>query len=479
MKHFPIFLDIEDRKVLIVGGGEAAAQKARLIGKTPAHLHIVASDICSELSTLEATIHLRPFSPADLDDAAIVYVATGDIHEERWVSDLARQRGIAVNVVDQPHLCSFLTPAIVDRDPVVVAIGTEGAAPMLAQGIKSRLEAILPPGLGVLARKARQYRPVIAARLRAGSARRAFWGSFFFGTLRDRFLSGGDAAFSTCVETEISELEVADRGPGRVALVGAGPGDPELLTLKAQRLLQSADVIVHDRLVGPEILEYARRDAERICVGKTPGLISPSQGEINRLLINHAAKGSDVVRLKGGDPYIFARGAEEQAALEEAGVEVEVVPGITAAAGCAAAIKLPLTRRGENRSLSVLTAMGESGPAEHDWSHLARAGTTFALYMGVGTAERTQIQLLDAGIDPETPVVIVENGTLAGQRSASTNLSALSETIMAKGIHGPAIIYVGLAPVAGTRVQDLNAETPPAPSAPHSHNDKQILELQA
>ena len=464
MKYFPIFLDLEDRKVLVVGGGEPAAQKVRLLLKTAARVTVVAPEFCDEINSLgqigRIVTEPREFVPSDLEDTALVYVTSGDADLDKHISTLARAWDIPVNVVDAPEHCSFITPAIVDRDPVVVAIGTEGTAPVLAQGIKSRLESLLSPSLGALAQKAGRLRTRVAERLRSGGLRRAFWQNFFFGQIRDAFLARDERDFERRVDTALAGEDKESDMPGRVALVGAGPGDPDLLTLKAQRLLQSADVIVYDRLVGPKVLEYARRDAERISVGKTPGRPSIGQGDINRILIAEALKGKTVVRLKGGDPYIFGRGAEEQAALGAFGIPLEVVPGITAAAACAASIKLPLTTRGTNRSFSIVTGTTENGAAEHDWTALAETGATFAIYMGVGTAEHTQRRLLAAGIDPSTPVVIVENGTLPGERAFVTEIRSLHETIAAEEVKGPSIIYVGLEPQADTRVVTSAPEEP-------------------
>ena len=456
MKYFPIFVDLDDRRVLLVGGGEAVAQKVRLLLKSAARIAVVAEEICDELRDLAKIGRLealeREFLPSDLEDAALVFVASGDLELDGRIASLARAWDIPVNVVDKPDLCSFITPAIIDRDPVVVAIGTEGTAPVLAQGIKARLESVLPDRLGALARKAGRLRPRVAETLKSGARRRAFWRNFFFGPVRDAFLADDEREFERQVNRALDEQDGGNDALGRVALVGAGPGDPELLTLKAQRLLQDADVIVYDRLVGRKVLEYARRDAERVAVGKTPGRPSPAQGDINRTLIAEALKGKLVVRLKGGDPYVFGRGGEEQSALEAVGVPVEVVPGITAAAACAASIRLPLTTRGQNRSFTVLTGMTESGAAEHDWHSLAEPGSTFAIYMGVGTSANTQARLLDAGIDPDTPVVIVENGTLPSERAVATRISALCQTIGSQEIEGPAVIFVGLEPTAETKV---------------------------
>lgn len=467
MKYFPIFVDLEDRRVLVVGGGEPALQKVRLLLKTTARVLVVAEAVCDELTALSRIgrieIAAREFLPSDLEGAALVYVAGGDAELDSRIATLAKAWEIPVNVVDRPEHCSFITPAIVDRDPVVVAIGTEGTSPVLAQGIKARLESILPHRLGALATKAGQLRSSVGERLRDGTRRRAFWRKFFFGPIRDAFLAGDTRDFDQRMEDALTSADGAVGTHGRVALVGSGPGNPELLTLRAQRLLQDADVIVYDRLAGERVLEFARRDARRIAVGKTPGRPSPSQQDINDILIAEARLGHSVVRLKGGDPYIFGRGAEEQSALAQAGIGFEVVPGVTAAVACAASIRLPLTTRGQNRSFTLLTGMTENGAAEHDWNALATPGSAFAIYMGVGTAEAMQRNLMLAGIAPDTPVTIVENGTLPGERSVVTDIVRLTETIDADGIKGPAIIYVGLEPTPETRARDkrscFNAQT--------------------
>ena len=450
MKHFPVFLDLEHQKVLVVGGDETAAQKVRLMLKTVADIVVVGEQVTPELKELAYNGNIvwvpRSFETGDLENSRLVFVA-GQSHQfSRTVSDLAQARNIPVNVVDRPEFCSFLTPAIVDRDPVTIAIGTEGTAPVLARRLKSRIEGLLPPRLGALAGFAQSLRPRVARELPEGIARRNFWDAVFFGKIRDAFFlkdtDTGNAVLERTISAELSEN--GKRREGRVALVGAGPGDPELLTLKAQRKLQEADVIVHDRLIGPAILDYARRDAERIDVGKTPGKRSPCQNDINQILIDQAAQGKTVVRLKGGDPYVFGRGGEEQEALEARGIPVEIVPGITSAAACAASIKLPLTTRGQNRSLTILTGTTSNGPADHDWKALAAPGQAFAIYMGVTNAGHLQQKLLNAQIAPRTPVVIVENGTLPNERCVSTSIQHLKRTIRAEHINGPAIIYVGL-----------------------------------
>ena len=446
MRYFPLFLDLKDRRAVVVGGGEEALRKVRLLLKTEARISVIASVLHDELRAELAAGRIswagKLFRPALLDDAAIVYSADPELHET--VSQAARERGIPVNAVDAAALSTFITPSIVDRDPVVVAIGTEGAAPMLGQGIRARIDAMLPQALGKLADTASSLRVRVAQAVPQGRQRRSFWQRYFFGSLGKSFLAGDAQAYAHELEASLSDD--SSPSPGRVSLVGAGPGDPELLTLKAQRRLQEADVIVYDRLIGPGILELARRDAVRIPVGKKPFEPSPKQSEINAILIREAKAGRHVVRLKGGDPYVFGRGGEEQAALLAQGISVDIVPGITAALGCASAIGLPLTQRGQNRSITLLTGASEDGLAEHDWSSLAKPGQAFAVYMGVNAAGDISAKLLDAGIDHRTPVTIVENGTLENQRVFTTTIGSLWETLMCSGVEGPAMIYCGLKP---------------------------------
>jgi uroporphyrin-III C-methyltransferase/precorrin-2 dehydrogenase/sirohydrochlorin ferrochelatase len=442
MRYFPLFIDLKARRVLVVGGGEEALRKIRLLLKTDARIELVAHDLHPELTDLAIGGNIawigRYFDPAQLDGAACVFVSAGE-ELNAQVSREAHQRDILVNVVDEAERSSAIVPAIVDRDPLVIAVGTEGAAPVLAQGIRNELETELPPFLGALTKAAGAMRERVVRQVPAGNARREFWRRFFFGSIRDAY-ARGPSAFNGELDAALS----AKPPSGVVSLVGAGPGDPELLTLKAQRKLREADVIVFDRLIGPKILEYARRDAVRIPVGKSPKKPSISQREINAILVREAKADRNVVRLKGGDPYVFGRGGEEQAALEAAGIPVEIVPGITAALGCAAAIGLPLTQRGCNQSVTILTGASEDGTPEYDWSSLARKGQAFAVYMGIGTAGHIQARLLNAGIDPHTPVTLVENGTLDNQRVFDTVISELHGKIRSNMIEGPAMIYVGL-----------------------------------
>jgi uroporphyrin-III C-methyltransferase / precorrin-2 dehydrogenase / sirohydrochlorin ferrochelatase len=446
MKYFPLFADLDDAEVLVAGGGEQAAQKVRLLLKTNVRIFVVAESILPELGELAARgrIVARPdtFRADDARGKRLVYAATGDRALDAVVSEAAQALGIPVNVVDAPELSTFITPAIVDRDPVTVAIGTEGAAPVLAREIKSRLEQWLPANLGTLAQRAHALRDRIANTVADARSRRSLWERLLTGPFRRAVLAGAEAEAGRIFEAELKGAKAS--GAGRAALIGCGPGDPDLLTLKAVQRMQEADVLVIDRLVNPKILDYARRDAERIFVGKTPRGPATSQAEINRILVREALAGKVVARLKGGDPFIFGRAAEEMAALQSAGIAVEVVPGVTAAHACAARIGLPVTLRERVRQFSVLTGTTADGAPDLDWRALAAEGAAFAIYMGVGNAPLLRRNLLAAGADPAIPVVIVENGTLPAERAVATTLRDLTEAIKAFAITGPAVIFVGL-----------------------------------
>ncbi len=441
MRYFPVFFDLEGKKVVVVGGGEEALRKVRLLLKTPAKIAIVAPVLHNELQSNPRVNWLaQNYSPSLLDGAALVYSADPALNAQ--VSVDAKARSIPVNAVDDADISTFIVPSIVDRDPVVVAIGTEGTAPVLGQGIRAKIDALLPHNTGAIATRAASLRKYVAEHVPHGNRRRSFWQDFFFGKVRKAF----DAQSVTEFETAF-ELNVKSESPpskGHVSLVGAGPGDPELLTLKAHRKIQEADVIVYDRLVGAGVLEMARRDAVRIPVGKTPYEASPKQGEINSILIREANKGLHVVRLKGGDPYMFGRGGEEQAALEAVGISVDVVPGITAALGCAASARRPLTQRGHNRSITFLTGASDTGVAEHDWASLAKSGNVLAIYMGLNNCGDISASMLASGIAPSTPVTIVENGTLPNQRVFESTIGSLWETVHLNGVTGPSLIYVGM-----------------------------------
>jgi uroporphyrin-III C-methyltransferase/precorrin-2 dehydrogenase/sirohydrochlorin ferrochelatase len=447
LRYFPIFVDLEGRGVLIVGGGEKALQKLRLLSKTTAHLTIVAPEVSEDIATANLPnlkLERRDFAESDLDGAALVFAASDDHVLDSRVAAAARARGVTVNVVDGPAESNFIMPAIVDRDPIVVAIGTEGAAPILAREIKSKIESWLPAQFGRVAQHAQALRRRVHDAIADPTVRRRTWEALLQGPWRNAVLAGEDATADRELTRQL-DASHSQAGPaGSVTLIGCGPGEPDLITLKAQQHLQSADVLVVDRLVNPAILEYARRDAIRIDVGKEPEGDSALQSDINQILIREALKGQRVVRLKGGDAFVFGRAAEEMAAVRAAGIAVTVVPGITAAHACAASVGLPVTLRTKVRQFAVVTGASADGPIDLDWPALAHPGQAFAIYMGVRTAQHFRDKLLGAGAAPLTPVVIVENGTLTNERAVATDLASLASAIADSGIRGPAVIFVGL-----------------------------------
>ena len=444
MRFFPLFLDIDGRDVLVVGGEAAAERKALVLAGCGARVTVVAADPGDGLTAAEGRLRLlrRPFRPGDVGGKALVVSASSDADLDAAVAAAARDRDVPVNVVDRPALCTFVWPAIIDREPLTVAVSSGGAAPLLARSVRSRIEALLPQRLGRLARFADRFRGAVKATRPSGIARRRFWDRFFTGAIAEQVLAGDERGAGEQMLALINRRDEEEPAKGIVHLVGAGPGDPELLTLKALRLLQEADVIIHDRLIGPRLLDYARRDAERIDVGKAPGRHAIPQDQINALLLHHACAGARVVRLKGGDPFVFGRGGEELAFLRQHGIAVAVVPGITAASGCAAAAGIPLTLRGEAQALHIVTAKAENGDAALDWPALAGDGRTLCVYMGAAAAGRVAERLIEAGRDPATPAAVIVNGTLPTQRLATGWLRDLAMLAHAAGA-GPALIMIG------------------------------------
>jgi len=444
MDYFPIFLRLAGEPVLVVGGGEVAARKIDLLLRTSAQVRVIAPELVPGLAERaaagEITHVATEFSPEHLDGVRLAIAATDKRAINAWVARQAERRNIPVNVVDDRELSRFIVPAIVDRSPVVVAVGSSGDAPVLTRRLRERLESFLPQRLGALAKLAGKLRPTIKARIESPARRRKFWENFFDGTPAADVLAGR----SVDVEEIASTLRTGEQDPGEVVLVGAGPGDPGLLTLRALRALQNADVILYDRLVSAEILDLARRDAERINVGKTAGDAQVSQDEINTLLVQLAQQGKRVCRLKGGDPFIFGRGGEELEALAAAGVRFEVVPGVTAAAGCAAYAGIPLTHRDHAQSLVFVTGhtKDEAGDTV-DWDHLARPAQTVVFYMGLGHLERIVSRLRAHGAPESRAAAIVEQGTRAEQRVVTGTLADLAQKARQSGIQSPALLIVG------------------------------------
>jgi uroporphyrin-III C-methyltransferase/precorrin-2 dehydrogenase/sirohydrochlorin ferrochelatase len=447
MRYFPAFHDLSRRPSLVVGGGEAAARKLRLLLKAAARPVVVAPRVGAEIAALaqagSLTWHARAFAPADIAGCTLVIAATGLAEVDAAVSAAAQAAGLPVNVVDRPELSSFITPAIIDRDPLVIGISSGAEAPILARQLRARLESLLPANLGRLARFAGAFRGAVAAQIGDGVQRRRFWERFFAGPVADKVLAGDEVGAREAMLGLINGRAVQRRDEGSVSIVGAGPGDPDLMTFKALRRLQEADVVLYDKLVGPEIVDYARRDAERIYVGKSKANHAKTQDEINALMAEYALAGKRVVRLKGGDPFIFGRGGEELDYLQARGIAVEVVPGVTAAAGCAAAAGIPLTLRGTALAVTFITGHARDGEPDLDWASLASGKQTLAVYMGVSTAGTVARRLIEHGLPAGTPVAIIENGTRPEQRVVTARLEQLESRLQEAGIAGPALIVIG------------------------------------
>jgi uroporphyrin-III C-methyltransferase/precorrin-2 dehydrogenase/sirohydrochlorin ferrochelatase len=430
MRHLPLFFDLAGRTVAVVGEGPSADRKAEL-----------ARSAGAAVRRLEPAI-----APSDLAGAVAAFIATGDADQDAAARRAAQSVRVPVNVADRPELCDFIMPAIVDRGEVVVAVSSGGASPTLAALLRQRIEAALPERIGALARLAATFRAQVNALIAAPERRRAFWRRLLEGPAARLALVGDEPAAR---RVALSELDGARRrvvAQGIAHIVGAGPGDPDLLTLRASQLLQEADAILHDELVPRAILVRARRDAEFVAVGKRKGRIGWTQAEINAELVRRVRIGQSVVRLKAGDPFIFGRGGEEVEALRAAGLPYTVVPGITAALGCAAAAGIPLTHRRLASAVTFVSGHNAEGSPEAAWPALAAQGHTLAIYMGATEAQSVRDRLLGAGAPPTTPVAIVENGSRPDERVSVGRLADLPRLAAlggSRGDAGPALIIVG------------------------------------
>ncbi len=449
MKHFPIFVALEGKRVVLSGGGEAAVAKLRMILKTEAQVTVFAPEADQEILDWDAEGRLtyvpRSLTTGDVVGATLFYAADEDAFEDARTSTIARVEGALANIVDNLQDSQFITPAIVDRDPVTVAIGTEGAAPVLARAIKADMEERLPVTLGALARIGKAFRHAVEV-LPFGRPRRDFWRDYYFNAGPRAMEETGEEGINDALEALLVKHKKRERREGHVAFVGAGPGDPELLTLKARKALDEADVVIHDRLVSAEILELARREAIIVDAGKKGFGPSTDQNEINGLIVEHALEGAQVVRLKGGDPTMFARLDEEIAALDGAGITWNIVPGITAASAASAAIGQSLTERGRNSSVRFVTGHDMKGFAEHDWRGLAKPGAVAAIYMGKRSARFVQGRLLMYGAGRDLPVTVIENATRPDQRVLATRLDRFSQDLEEANLSGAALTFVGLEP---------------------------------
>lgn len=462
MDFFPIFLDIRNRTCLVVGGGIVAARKTESLLHAGARVVIVAPLLCPELHarlserSLKGRITHRTevFSPQHLEGAVLVVAATDSAEVNHEVSQAAEQRHVPVNVVDDPALCSFIMPAIVDRSPVLIAVSTGGASPVLARLLRARLETMIPAAYGRLAACAAAFRASVKQRFSQPDKRRRFWENVLQGPFAEMVLAGKDQAAKDHLERLLrrDEYDSDDSGSvqaameevaGEVYLVGAGPGNPDLLTFRAMRLMQQADVVVYDRLVSPEILDMVRRDAARVYAGKERSNHALPQESINDLLVRLAKEGKRVLRLKGGDPFIFGRGGEEIETLSSQGIPFQVVPGITAASGAASFAGIPLTHRDYAQSCIFVTGHLKDGSVNLDWDMLARPNQTIVIYMGLLGLPVLCAQLAAHGLPTTTPAAIVQQGTTQNQRVLTGTLETLPRLTAEAKLTPPTLIIVG------------------------------------
>ena len=442
MDFLPIFLHVKGKLCLVVGGGEVAKRKAGVLLEAGAKVRVVAPQIEPALAGLAHVENIvARFETQHFDGVALVIAATNDRNVNRQVSELARARNIPVNVVDDPELCSFIMPAILDRSPLMVAFSSGGASPVLTRMMRGKLEAMIPQNYSRLAAFAERFRELVKQRVTNPAKRRIFWENALEGVVAEKVLTGDESSAETMLQQMLANQDNIRRG--EVYLVGAGPGDPDLLTFRALRLMQKADVVVYDNLVSKPILEMTRRDATRIYAGKKRADHAMPQEEINELLVRLAKQGKRVLRLKGGDPFIFGRGGEEIETLAEHGVPFQVVPGITAASGVSAYAGIPLTHRDHAQSCIFVTGHLKDGSMNLDWDALARPKQTIVVYMGLLGIEMLCSELIAHGLPAGTPAAIVQQGTTQNQRVVTGTLATLPGITQLEKLHAPTLIIVG------------------------------------
>ena len=447
MDYLPIFLKVEDRKCLVVGGGKVAARKVTLLHRAGARITVVSPVVCEEVGALLGqgviTHVAREFQDEDLDNCVLAIAATDEKTVNRRVSELADAQRIPVNAVDSPDLCSFIMPSIIDRSPVQIAVSTGGASPVLARLLRTRLESFIPAAYGRLARLVDDYREHVKQRFKVPDQRRYFWENILQGRVAELLFAGHEEKARSALQEAIDDTDAHYNDPGEVYLVGAGPGDPDLITFRALRLMQQADVVVYDRLVSEPVLDMVRRDAEMIYAGKARDQHTLSQESINQLLVRLAKEGKRVLRLKGGDPFIFGRGGEEIETLAAEGIPFQVVPGITAASGCASYAGIPLTHRDYAQSCTFVTGHLKDGSVDLDWEKLAKPAQTIVFYMGLHSIPAISRELIAHGLPETTPVALVQQGTTRNQRVYIETLGSMQDLAEREALKPPTIIIVG------------------------------------
>lgn len=456
LDHLPIFLDVRGKTIVIAGGGTLAARRAEMALRAGARVKLFAPVLSDEFRELRLRDNLDHYPRApekgDLTGAILAYGAAEDEEADIRLHRLAKAEGVLANVADTMPLCDFITPAILDRSPLVAAISSSGASPILARVIKAELESAIPATFGELSAFLGRYRETVAARIGEGAMRRRFWEEVVNGPIAERVLAGDIGGAHDALMAKLDAPGGADaKRNGEVYLVGAGPGDPDLLTFRALRLMQRADVVLYDRLIGPNILSLVRRDAERIYVGKQRQDHTLSQNEITAMLVRLAGEGQRVLRLKAGDPFIFGRGGEEIEELARHGIPFQVVPGITAAAGCAAYAGIPLTHRDHAQSCVFVTGHGKDGRVELNWAALVQPGQTVAIYMGLGTLGSLAEDFVAHGAARSLPVAVIDRGTRRNQRVVIGTLGDIAAKVAGAQLQGPSMIIVGtVVTLAGT-----------------------------
>ena len=447
MDFLPIFYDLKDQRCLVVGGGDVALRKADLLVRAGARLRVVSPELCDELDELirgSGGEYIRGVYSADyLNGMTLVIAATDDSSVNISVSEHAKQLGLPINVVDQPSLSSFIFPAVIDRSPVVIAVSSGGQSPVLARLLRGKLESTIPATYGRLGNLVGRFREQVKQRFATINQRRIFWESILQGPVAEMVFAGKEGKAEELLSKAIASADTEQPATGEVYLVGGGPGDPDLLTFKALRLMQQADVVVYDRLVSPQVLDLCRRDADRVYVGKARQNHALPQEEINQLLVKLASQGKRVLRLKGGDPFIFGRGGEEIDQLMTHDIPFQVVPGITSASGCSAYAGIPLTHRDYAQSVRFVTGHLKNDTCDLPWQELVHEHQTLVIYMGLISLSLISERLIEHGMSADMPIALVEKGTRPDQRVVTGTLATIADLAEKAEVKPPALIIIG------------------------------------